>query len=48
MFDTTTSFGLVSGPSSPDDYPLARPKCVVVSNISLLSDIVVFIDCMYI
>jgi len=32
----------------PDDGPLTRPKHVVVSYISLLSGIVVFIDFMYI
>jgi hypothetical protein len=32
----------------PDDGSLTRPKHVVVSYISLLSDIVVFTDCMYI
>jgi hypothetical protein len=47
MFVTTTCFSLVSGPSSGDDGPLTRPKLVVVSYVSLQSDIV-FIDCMYI
>jgi len=32
----------------PDDGPLTRPKHVVVSYISLLSDIVGFIDYVYI